>query len=174
MADIGTLETIRGLYDYHWWANRRLFDVAVALGEEAAGREVGTQFSFPTVRRMLAHLYGADAVWLARWKGQPATSIPGADLSTLAELRRRWDTTEGEQRAFVEGLTPADLTRTVEYRNPEGKAFRMPLWPLLQHVANHGAHHRSEIATMITMISSSPPDTGLLTYHLVKTGQRSP
>jgi hypothetical protein len=33
-------------------------------------------------------------------------------------------------------------------------------------------HHRSEIATMLTMVSGSPPDTGLLTYHLVKTGQR--
>ena len=33
--------TIRGLYDYHRWANRRLFDVATALGEDLASHEVG-------------------------------------------------------------------------------------------------------------------------------------
>jgi uncharacterized damage-inducible protein DinB len=47
----------------------------------------------------------------------------------------------------------------------------MTLWPLLQHVANHATHNRSEIATMITLISKSPPDTGVVTYHLVKSGQ---
>jgi uncharacterized damage-inducible protein DinB len=35
-------------------------------------------------------------------------------------------------------------------------------------VANHATHHRSEIATMITMISSSPPDSGLNTYLLAR------
>jgi uncharacterized damage-inducible protein DinB len=35
-------------------------------------------------------------------------------------------------------------------------------------VANHATHHRSEIATMITMIKGSPPDSGLNTYLLAK------
>ncbi len=55
-----SVEMTRGLYDYHRWANRRLFEVATALGEDLASRDVGTQFSYPTVRRMFGHLYGAD------------------------------------------------------------------------------------------------------------------
>jgi len=98
MADVTTLETIRPLYAYHWWANRRLFDVAAALGEEAAGRNVGKQFSLPTVRGMLGHLYGADFNWLARWRGQATGPIPGGDIASLAELRQRWDVLEREQR----------------------------------------------------------------------------
>jgi uncharacterized damage-inducible protein DinB len=174
MAEIGALDTIRSLYDYHWWANRRLYDVAAGLGDEMAGRDVGPQFSYPTVRRMLAHLYGADAIWLARWTGQPLTTIPGGDITTLGELRRRWDGMEGEQRAFLARLTAADLPRFVEYKNAEGKTFRVSLWPALQHVVNHATHHRSEIATMLTMISGSPPDSGLVTYQLVASGQLSP
>jgi uncharacterized damage-inducible protein DinB len=173
MADIGALDTIRGLYDYHRWANRRLYGVAAALGDEVVGRDVGPQFSYPTVRRMLAHLYGADAIWLARWTGQPLATIPGADITTLGELRRRWDDMEGKQQAFLRQLTPADLGRVVEYKNAEGKTFRVGLWPALQHVVNHATHHRSEIATMITMISGSPPDSGLVTYLLVTSGQLS-
>jgi uncharacterized damage-inducible protein DinB len=165
MADVGALDLVRGLYDYHWWANHRHFDLAAALGQEMADREVGRQFSVPTLTRMLAHLYGADAIWLSRWEGAPLGALPGADIRTLAELRRRWDDLEARQRAFLGALTPGDLTRPVEYTNAEGKVFRQPLWPLLQHVPNHATHHRSELATMITMISGSPPDTGIVTYR---------
>ena len=167
------LELVRELYDYHWWANRRLFEAAAALGEDAAGREVGKQFSFPTVRRMLAHIYGADWVWLMRWKGTSPTKLPGGEIESLAALREKWDAVEEEQRALIESLVPADLDRIVDYRNLEGKPFRLPLGPLLQHVANHGTHHRSEIATMLTMIHGSPPPTDLAIYQLIQSGQMS-
>ena len=65
----------------------------------------------------------------------------------------------------MEGLTEADLARVVEYRNAEGAALKAPLGPLLHHVVNHATHHRSEVATMITLISGSPPDTGIATYR---------
>jgi uncharacterized damage-inducible protein DinB len=171
MSDATALDLVRGLYDYHRWANRRLFDVATALGEDLASRDVGKQFSFPTITRMFGHLYGADWVWLSRWKGTSPTKLPGAEFATLASIRTPWDDLEKEQRAFVEALTPADFARVIDYKNTEGKPFTLVLWPLLQHVPNHATHHRSEIATMITMISGSPPDTGVNSYLLLKTGQ---
>jgi len=166
-----SLEMIRGLYDYHRWANRRLFEVATTLGEDLASRDVGKQFSYSTLRRMFGHLYGADRIWLSRWTGVSSTTIPGAEFATLASLRAPWDDLEREQRGFLEGLAPGDLDRVIEYRNAEGRALKAPLWPLLQHVANHATHHRSEIATMMTMISGSPPDSGIATYLLTKAGQ---
>ncbi|MBI2015601.1 MAG: DinB family protein [Candidatus Rokubacteria bacterium] len=167
----GEFGLIRGLYDYHRWANRRLFDVAAALGEELASRDAGSQFSFPTLTRMFGHLYGADWLWLSRWKGASPTQLPGAEFKTLAAVRAAWDGLEREQRAFVESLTPADLARIVEYRNTAGRRFRLALGPLLLHVANHATHHRSEIATMLTMLSGSPPDTGINSYLVLTTGQ---
>jgi uncharacterized damage-inducible protein DinB len=47
----------------------------------------------------------------------------------------------------------------------------VPLEAALEHVVNHATHHRSEVATMLTMVSGSPPDTGRVTYELVRTGQ---
>ena len=162
---------MRDLYDYHRWANRRLFDEAVRRGTEAVDRDLGTQWSVPTVRRMFAHLYGADRLWLTRWKGTSPTSVPGADIPSMAALRERWDVLEEEQRTFVDALSDADLPRVIEYKNTEGKPFRAPLGHLLPHVANHATHHRSEIATMLTIISGSPPDTGMNTWSLVRSGQ---
>jgi uncharacterized damage-inducible protein DinB len=167
MAGPDALELIRSLYDYHWWANRRLYEVAVALGEDVAGRDVGSQFSHSTLRRMFGHLYGADWLWLARWKGSSPTRVPGDEFARLADMRAPWDALEGEQVAFLKALDPSGLARVVPWTNTEGKAFSQPLWPLLQHVANHATHHRSEIATMLTMVSGSPPDTGLGTFRLL-------
>ena len=163
-----SVHMFRELYAYHRWANRRLFDHAASLGEDLASRDVGKQFSYTTVRRMFGHLYGADWIWLVRWKGVATTTVPGDEFKTLASIRAPWDDLEREQRSFVEGLAPADLERVIEYRNQEGKQLRAPLFPLLQHVVNHATHHRSEIATMLTMISGSPPDSGLNTYLLTK------
>jgi uncharacterized damage-inducible protein DinB len=120
---------------------------------------------------MFGHLYGADRLWLTRWTGGTLTTVPGAEFTTLASIRAPWDDTEREQRTYIEGLSAADYDRVIQYTGADGKQFRAPLGPLLQHVANHATHHRSEIATMLTMVSGSPPDTGLVTYLLMSTNQ---
>ena len=162
--DAVPFDLLRGLWAYHHWANRRLFDVTAALGADLASRDLGPQFSYPTVLRTFAHVYGADAFWLSVWKGRSLGGLPGADVATLAELRGRWDALEADQHAFVDALTPADLGRIVDGKNSRGEAFRRPLGMLLLHVPNHATHHRSEIATMLTMASGSPPDSGINTY----------
>jgi len=45
-----SLEMVRKLYDYHRWANRRLFDVASTLGEEVVAGGLGA-LSRPPVNR---------------------------------------------------------------------------------------------------------------------------
>jgi uncharacterized damage-inducible protein DinB len=162
-----TIELIRELYDYHRWANRRLFDVAAALGDEVAGRAIGTQFSSPMLRGMFAHLYSTDWFYLQAWQRQPSTPAPGEGAQTLAELRRWWDDVESEQRRFIDALDEPRIARVID--TSTGKTLGM----LLVHVPNHATHHRSEIATMLTMVSGSPPDTGINSYYRAKTDQRT-
>jgi uncharacterized damage-inducible protein DinB len=117
---------------------------------------------------MFAHIYGADLVWLTRWKGTSPTRLMGdADFASMADLRTRWDALEAEQRAFVGGLGEADLARPLAFKNTQGQPSTIALGALLHHVVNHATHHRSEAATMITLISGSPPDTGINTYRSV-------
>jgi uncharacterized damage-inducible protein DinB len=157
-------DLLHALWAYHFWANRRLFDVTAALVEDVAARPLGDHFSYPTLLRMFAHIYGADTFWLSVWKGQSLGALPGADIPDLAELRRRWDDLEAEQRRYLATLTPVDLVRVVDGKNTRGQAFRRPLGMMLLHVPNHATHHRSEIATMLTIVSGSPPDSGISTY----------
>ena len=121
---------------------------------------------------MFAHLYGADRVWLSRGTGAcPSRLTTATDFGDLSELRRRWDELELEQQAFVEGRSAADLERERHHRNTAGERFRLSLWRLLQHIPNHATHQRSEIATMMTMISGSPPYTSINTDLASATGQ---
>ena len=166
-----SLELIRGLYDYHRWANRRLFEIAVERGDEAVTRDMGPQWSCPTILKMFGHIYGADAIWLGRWRQAPLPSFPGGDLPSMRALREAWDALELDQRGYVDALTEADLARVCEYKNLQGLTQRAPMWQLLQHVPNHATHHRSEINTMLTIISGSPPDTGINSYLLVAAGK---
>jgi uncharacterized damage-inducible protein DinB len=168
-----SLATLRILYDHHWWANRTLLDVAAQLGEAKATQQIGTQFSEPSLKRMFFHLYGVDGLWLARWQGVSPTSIPD-EPSTLAELGERWGVLEREQKTFLDGLCDADVDRVISFRLLSGKAYRQPLGLLLHHVTDHGTHHRSEIATMLTMTSGSPPGTGLARFIAIRSGQDQP
>jgi uncharacterized damage-inducible protein DinB len=164
--------SVRELYAYDRWANRRLFDAVSALPPSEVTRIVGTQFSRSTLRGMLVHILGAQVIWLQRCQGESPTSmLQEGDVPDLPALRARWDSAEGALQQFAESLTEADLRRIVQYRNARGEPFALPLWVLLQHVANHSTHHRSEVATMLTMVTGSPPPTDLVVYHLLASGQ---
>src|SRR5499433_2058878 len=100
---------IREYWAYHHWANRRIFDVVAALGDESAGREIGKQFSEPSLRAMLVHMYGADWFWLETWRGRllvvvRGDPIYGLSIRDLAEFRRKWDELEYEQWMFLTNL----------------------------------------------------------------------
>jgi uncharacterized damage-inducible protein DinB len=167
------VEMVRSVYDYHGWANHRLFAAARELCPDVT-REVGKQFSFPTVKGLFAHIVGADRIWLDRFKGKPVGTLLGdADFASMDAIRVTWEALEDEQREFVASLTPADLARPVHYTSGlmGGRALTLALGGLLLHVANHGTHHRSEIATMITMLKGSPPGTDRVIYELMQAGQ---
>ena len=88
--------------------------------------------------------------------------------------RRRWDALEADQRGYLADLVEIDLWKPVDGTTPEGRIFSRPLGMLLLRVPTHAAHHRSELATMLTMVSAPPPDTGINSYYREKsqTGSR--
>lgn len=156
-------EVIRPLVDYNYWANRRLLRAVEALPAEAYTRDVGTEFSFPTLQGMLVHIMSAELIWLGRWRGMSPGSheSPGAYPSAPA-LRERWQQVEADFQGFVR---EQELARTIEGVNSAGQPFRLPLWQMVQHVVNHGTHHRSETATMLTRLGQAPEALDLVVYY---------
>lgn len=61
------LELVRGLYAYNEWANGHVLGAASRLTEDEFSRKQGA--SFDSVEGNLAHIVGAQIVWLQRWTG---------------------------------------------------------------------------------------------------------
>jgi uncharacterized damage-inducible protein DinB len=131
------------LYEYNAWANARILASAEVLTPEQFLRDLHS--SFPSVRDTLAHILGAEWIWLRRWQGEsPAHLLAAADFPTLASLKERFTAIERERSVFLDTLPEELLGRPFVYRDTAGQGHTLPLVSSLQHVVNHGTYHRGQ------------------------------
>ncbi|MGH9564147.1 MAG: DinB family protein [Terracidiphilus sp.] len=166
------LEDVRLLYDFNTWANNRTLDACGALAPDQLTRDLGS--SFKSVRDTLAHIYGAQWIWLERWHGRVPSGLPSdADFPDLETLRRRFAEIDSNLVDYVASLTADDLARVTTVRTTSGATFANPLWQMLQHVANHGSYHRGQIATMLRQLGAKPTSTDLIGFYRERAAQAS-
>lgn len=164
------LETIRLLYGYNHWVNQRLLATAEKVPLERTRESFGA--SFDSIHGTLAHILGAQVAWLSRWRGVSPTRLIGADdFDSLAAIRARWEQHQRELEAFLEELTPERLSAPLRYTRPTGETHELPLGQMMLHMVNHGTHHRSELADMLTRVGHAPQPTDLVRYCLELAGQ---
>jgi uncharacterized damage-inducible protein DinB len=158
------VEDFRLLYDYNSWANHRTLDSCAALSEEQFTRDLGS--SFRSVRDTLAHIFGAEWLWLERWHGRSHNTLPpAAEFPNLETLRRRWDELERDLLDYVASLTPEDIQRIIQHQTTQGVPQAAPLWQMLQHLVNHGTYHRGQVATMLRQLGTKPISTDLIYFY---------
>src|SRR5262249_41148974 len=150
-----TLQDLKTLLDFHYWALHRALDAAGQLRPEQFTRDLGS--SFKSVRDTLAHLYSAEWAWHQRWHGtSPTAHLSFDQFPDVASIRNAWAAHEKKMRAFLESLTDADVTRIVEYRAMNGSPGSSSIGEMLQHVVNHGSYHRGQLTTMFRQLGATP------------------
>jgi uncharacterized damage-inducible protein DinB len=151
-----TLDDLRQMLDYHYWARDRVLDAAGRLSPEELTRNLGGSFS--SVRDTLAHVYAAERVWCSRWLGaSPGSLDPGDAFGDVGALRRAWLEHEARMRSVLETFGEDGAERVVEYRDTKGKAWRQPFGEMLHHVVNHASYHRGQVTTMLRQLKAAPP-----------------
>jgi len=101
-------EEIQQLFDYNAWASHRALDAAEKLSPAQFVQRI--ESSFPSVRDTLAHIYGAEWIWLERFQGRSPSGLPAsAEFTDVGSLRQHWLEHEEQLLNFVRGLTQADL-----------------------------------------------------------------
>jgi uncharacterized damage-inducible protein DinB len=159
-----TPQEMRVLYDYNAWANRRSLEAASALSEEKFAAPMGS--SFGSVRDTLAHIMGAEWIWLERFQGRSPSSLPDiTQFANIASLRERWDEQEARLLTFVRGLTQTDLDRVFEYKTLKFGVYKNPLWESMQHLVNHGTYHRGQVTTLLRQHGAQPIATDLMHFY---------
>jgi uncharacterized damage-inducible protein DinB len=151
-----TLDELRTLLDYHYWARDRVFAALDGVTPEQYTRDLGS--SFPSVRDTLVHVYSADWIWHCRWHGEsPRTPIPFDRYPDVASLRRAWQELEAQYRSSLENEGPDGLTRVLGYTLLNGQQGTGILWQVIQHVVNHASYHRGQVTTMLRQLGAPPP-----------------
>ena len=159
------LQDIATLYEYNRWANGRALEAAGKLDPAAFVKDLKN--SFPSVRDTLAHILGAEWIWLRRWKGEsPAKLIVAAEFPTAASLRDRFVALDGERTVFMAGLSEERLRQPFDYKDLAGNALRLPLVQSMQHVVNHGTYHRGQVTTMLRQLGATPIGTDMSRFYL--------
>jgi uncharacterized damage-inducible protein DinB len=151
------IQNIRDMYDYNYWANHHLLNIAEKVSP--------TQFvapsshSFSSLQGTLVHTLDAEYSWRSFFQGQGfQPEWNAADFPTVGVLRQRWLEEEQAMWAYLDSLHDEDLARIVSYYNDEGVFRERILWHCLFHVVNHGMQHRSEAANLLTTYGHSPGD----------------
>lgn len=145
---------ITKLYEHNRWANLLLIEACRNLSEDQLDME-HPDGTYGSIRKTLLHLASAEGryVWrLGGSSGQPPSEdqgFPGFD-----ELKRKL---EASGSALIEAAIsePGDKPLTAAF---DGKTYSYVADLVKIQAINHGTDHRSQIATMMTMMNVTPPE----------------
>jgi uncharacterized damage-inducible protein DinB len=153
---------IATLFDYSYWAHRRVLTTAARLTDG--------QFTLRSVivgrdlRATLVHALDTECSWRLRLQGRPEEewrkTLPASDYRNLAALVEHWARDEAEMRAWIATLDDATLARSADL----GPGPQPPLWYFLVHIVTHSQQHRAESAQLLTQLGHSPGDLDFLDY----------
>ena len=151
------LRDILTLYDYNYWATHRI----LVAGADVSPEEfiIPTSHSFGSLRGTLVHILDAECAWRMLCHHNTLTyfdTMKEEDFPAFEALQERWKEEELAMRDFLIHLSDADLTGIIRYTTDEGDKRERVLWHCLLHVVNHGTHHRSEAAAILTDYRHSP------------------
>jgi len=141
------------LLRYDAWANQ---ETLRSLKQSAPPRSL----------RWMAHIVGAEYLWMARLRRHKATLPvwPELDVETcgerINELSRLWPEYLDETRE--------SLTEEVPYTNSKGEAWTNTVEEILTHVVIHSAYHRGQIASDVRASGGVPAYTDYI--HAVRQG----
>jgi uncharacterized damage-inducible protein DinB len=145
------LAQLRRLFAHADWANDQV--ITVLQGQSVAA----------DILELIAHVLGAEEVWLSRLEGRASTLAVWPAL-TMDELPGVAKLNAAGYRAYIDRLTSDDLPREIAYTNSAGQTFRSTIADILTHVAMHGSYHRGQVALRMRRDGGTPAPTDFIAF----------
>lgn len=151
----------RELLAYTIWADRQILECLAGVPDEDLHRETGT--SFGTILRTMAHILGAEQIWLSRFLGAPLDRYPSeGDYADLPSLAAAFTDFWPQLEVFLASLTDAQMASDLTWTNSKGETHTQPTLRALVHFANHGTYHRGQVVSLLKQLGHQPPSTDLI------------
>ncbi len=162
-----TVKDLEVLYDYGYWANKKLFRLISQLSQEQFAQPMAG--SYGSIRNTLVHTLSAEWGWLDRCGGpERGPRLNPDDYPTVESLVEAWNKVEGYVRGFLSKLKDEDMARDIEFTLGGPEKYSMQLGHMMQHAAVHGVHHRAQAALLLRVLGYEPGDFDMLFYYADK------
>lgn len=165
------IEHYRKLFRYDRWANAEVLHALRDCGDPQAAGSAGAGEAVRQGPKRLAHIVGAEWLWLARLN-LPVQAMgvwPELDLDQCGHqvetLGDAWD-------GYLAALDDAGLDKTIDYKNSKSQPWRSRVEDVLMHVVIHSAYHRGQIAMGMRAAGLNPAYTDFI--HAVRSAAIEP
>lgn len=157
-------EYFKTLVRYNAWANTRLSESAMGLDDEDFDLDRGAFFG--SLHGTLDHILLVDRIWRGRITGSlyPFESLADSVTTDRAAYVAAREAEDATWIDFVDGLTDADMDRSITYITSTGEQGTDPLYILFQHTFNHATHHRGQAHALMSQVPVDPPPLDFVAY----------
>ncbi len=156
--------SLKSLLAYTMWADRQLLDGAATATAEDLVRETGAGHG--SVLGTLAHILGAEQLWLSRFLGVPLGGLPSIeDFPSLEILRASWDDFWPQLEFFLASLTEDQIGADFTWMNSRGENHTAPFRQVLFHFVNHATYHRGQVVSQLRQLGYAPASTDLVYWR---------
>lgn len=161
-------------YQYHKWANDRVFDHLKSLPAQVYDNEIKSVFS--SIQVVLGHIYQTDGMWLSVMSGDEFSQTLNIikklkEKSTginLSEMRLLYEDMNKQYFDFLENHDDLDKKLTISH--PKYGDLDTSVTDMTKHIVNHGTYHRGNITAMLRQQEQKgvPTDYIFYLYELEK------
>src|SRR5262245_58730791 len=129
--------------EYTAWATNRLLKAVGSIPADQLLHDFKT--GDHTIVGTLAHIFGADRIWLDRVMGRRRGAFLEDRERDLKALCDEWPKLHSAWREWLAGYRE-DLNLPIEYTSMQGDLYRSTASEIILHVVNHGTHHRGQVS----------------------------
>ena len=140
------------LFDHTEWADKRALASLRAMSAPPA-----------KCVELMAHILGAERVWLSRIEGETSPIVVWPTLS-LDDAERVLAENAAGYRRVLSRLSSAGLQEPITYKTSAGDQFTSTVEDILTQVATHGSYHRGQIAAQVRAAGGTPNPTDYIAY----------
>ncbi len=151
-----TIDILHELFQHGDWANRKLLDLSASLTD--AQLDQSREMGFRTLRNTFFHIYEAERLWMDRFHGEvPAPFRVDSEGMSLSEISTQYAAVVASRNQLLDEEAKSDFTREVKFTDLADREWVFPVGDLLNHVSNHGVHHRAQVLNFLKQFDIKIP-----------------
>ncbi|MEM7116891.1 MAG: DinB family protein [Chloroflexota bacterium] len=152
-----TPDTFQHLYDYHFAANRKVWNEGeLQLTKQQFIAKV--DYSVGSIRNHVIHLINVDNAWFADLRGLTSFKrLNPVHYTDFDKIRAIWDEVEATMKTYLATLD-ADMLNSKPIKEPD--TAHLTVAQSLLHIANHGTDHRAQMLMLLNQagVETFPQD----------------